>query len=86
MPFLTLSKPDVRFVEQELVWRTYTTAETLPTTRRVEIIGKKEFALAALNADDETFVVYVAALPELMTMPINPSCQAQVAAITSGET
>ena len=86
MFFLTLSKADIRFVEHELVWRTYTAAEALPTTRRVEIIDKREFAAAALNADDETFVVHVAALAEPTTMPIHPSCQAQVAALTSEET
>ena len=86
MPFLTLSKADVRFAERELVWRTYTAAEALPTTRRVEIIDKREFAAAALNADDETFVVHVAALAEPTTMPIHPSRQAQVAALTSEET
>ena len=84
--FLTLSKADIRFVEWELVWRTYTAAETLPTTRRVEIIDKKEFAAAVLNTDNETFVVHVAALAEPTTMPIHPSCQAQVAALTSEET
>ena len=86
MPFLTLSKADVRFAERELVWRTYTAVEALPTTRRVEIIDKREFAAAALNADDETFVVHVAALAEPTTMPIHPSRQAQVAALTSEET
>ena len=86
MPFLTLSKADVRFAERELVWRTYTAAEALPTTRRVEIIDKREFAAAALNADDETFVVHVAALAEPTTMPIHPSRQAQVAVLTSEET
>ena len=86
MPFLILSKADVRFAERKLVWRTYTAAEALPTTRRVEIIDKREFAAAALNADDETFVVHVAALAEPTTMPIHPSRQAQVAALTSEET
>ena len=86
MLFLTFSKADIRFAEQELVWRTYTAAEALPTTRRVEIIDKREFAAAALNADDETFVVHVAALAEPTTMPIHPSRQAQVAALTSEET
>ena len=52
----------------------------------MEIIDKREFAAAALNADDETFVVHVAALAEPTTMPIHPSCQAQVAALTSEET
>ena len=73
MPFLTLSKADVRFAEQELVWRTYMVAEALPTTRRVEIIDKREFAAAVLNADDKTFVVHVAALAEPTIMPIHPS-------------
>lgn len=51
MPFLTLSNADIQFAERELAWRTYTAAEALPTTRRVEIIDK-EFAAAALNEDD----------------------------------
>ena len=55
-------------------------------TRRMEIIDKTEFAAAALNADDETFMVYVAALAELTTMPIHSFCQAQVATLTSKET
>ena len=85
MPFLTLSKADVRFAERELVWRTYTAAEALPTTKKVETIDKRKFAAAALNADNETFVVHVAAIAELTIIPIHPSCQAQVATLTSEE-
>ena len=44
--------------------------EALPTTKRVEIINKREFAAAALNADNKTFGVHIAALAELTTMPI----------------
>ena len=62
MLFLTLSKANIRFVKRELVWRTYTAVEALSTTKRVEIINKKEFAAAALNADDEIFMVNIAAL------------------------
>ena len=62
MLFLTLSNADIQFAERRLVWRTYSAAEALPTTRRIEIIGKKEFAAAALNEEDETFVVHMAAL------------------------
>ena len=62
MSFLTLNKADIRFAERELVWKTYTAAKTLSTTRRVEIINKREFAAAALNTDNETFVVHIAAL------------------------
>ena len=73
MPFLTFSKVDIQFAERKLVWRTYTAVKALPTTRRVEIIDKREFAVAALNADNKIFVVYVAALVELTTMLIHPS-------------
>ena len=74
MPFLNLSKVDILFSEQKLVWRIYTAAKALLTRRRVEIIDKREFTAAALNADDETFVVHVAALAKPITMPTNPFC------------
>ena len=53
MPFLTLSNADIQFAEKELTWRSYTVAEALPTTKRVEIIDKKEFAKAALDENVE---------------------------------
>ena len=59
MPFLTLSGADVDFSGRELRWKTYTVEEALPTTRRVELVGKKEFAAAALDPEHETYVVYV---------------------------
>ena len=86
MLFLTLSKADIRFVERELVWRTYTAAEALPTTMRVEVINKNEFAAAALSVDNETFMMHVVALAEPSTMPIYSFCQAQVAAPMSKKT
>ena len=74
IPLLTLSKEDIRFVERELVWRTYTAVEALPTTRRVEIINKREFTVAVLNADNKTFVVHVAALEKPTTILIYHFC------------
>ena len=59
MLFLTLSNTDVQFIEMELTWRFYTTAKALPTTKRVELINKKEFAKAALDKKSETFVIHV---------------------------
>ena len=59
MPFLTLSGADVDFLVWELRWRTYTTEEALLTTRRVELVGKKEFAATAFDLEHETYVVYV---------------------------
>ena len=55
-------------------------------TRRVEIINKREFAAPALNADNEIFVMHVAALAKLTTMPIYPSRQAQVATLIREKT
>ena len=57
--FLTLSNVDVQFIEKELTWRFYTIAKALPTTKRVKLINKKEFAKVALDEKSETFVVYV---------------------------
>ena len=73
MSFLTFSKADIRFAERELVWRTYTAAEALLTTRRMEIIDKREFVAAVLNGDNETFLVHITALAEPTIMPINIS-------------
>ena len=60
--------------------------KALPTTKKLEIIDKKEFAAAVLNSDDKSFVVHIAALAEPTTMLIHLSCPAQVTTLTSEET
>ncbi len=62
MIFLTISNADVDFQAWDLQWRSYITGEVLPTTRQVELIGKKEFVIAAFDPEHEAFVVHVAAL------------------------
>ena len=59
MLFLILNNVDIQFVEKELTWRSYTTTEALPTTKRIELINKKEFVKMALDENSETFVIYV---------------------------
>ena len=59
MLFLTLREVDVDFSGRELRWRTYTTKEALLTTRRIGLVGKKEFAAAALDPEHKTYVVHV---------------------------
>ena len=86
MLFLTFNKADIRFTERKFVWKIYTAAEVLPTTKMVEIINRKEFLAAALNANNKIFVVHVAALVEPTIIPIYLSYQAQVALLTSKET
>ena len=90
MPFLTLSGADVDFSGRELRWRTYTTEEVLPTTRRVELVGKKEFAAAALDPESETFVVHVASLssdasPSSSPLDVHPSRRPQVSGLIAEE-
>ena len=40
----------------------YIIEEAFSTTKWVELVGKKEFAAAALDPEHETFVVYVVSL------------------------
>ena len=65
MPFLTSFDADIWFAEKKLVWSSYTTAEALPTTRKVNLIDQKKFAKAALDENPETFLVQIAALEAL---------------------
>lgn len=62
MPLLTLSNANILFLEQEFTWRSYITTKALLTTKKVELINKKEFSKVALDRNFETFVVYVATL------------------------
>ena len=62
MLFLILNNADVSFSERKLTWKSYTVDEALPTTKRIELIDKKEFAKAALDTESETFVMHVATL------------------------
>lgn len=83
MPFLTLSNADIRFAERELTWRTYTVAEALLTTKRVQIIDQKEFATAALDPNKEAFVIHVATLTSKIT--IYSAGEAQIALLNLEE-
>ena len=55
IPFLTFS---IAFADKELVWKTYTAAKALSKTKRVELLSAREFATAALGADDEAIVFF----------------------------
>ncbi len=85
MPFLTMSNADVDFQARDLQWRSYTTGEVFPTTRRVELIGKKEFAAASLDPKHEAFVVYVAILSVDSGDEVHSSRRAQIAHLKADE-
>ena len=80
MPFLTLSNANIQFVEKKHTWRSYTTAEALPTTKQVKLINKKEFAKVALDENSETFVVHVASLSST-PLDVHPSQRPQISSL-----
>ena len=84
MPFLKISNADVLFIEGTLTWRTYITNKALPTNEQVQIVDSKEFVIAALDVDSETFVVHVA-IREREEMPVHSERQAQVGALLFNE-
>ena len=77
MLFLTLNSANNDFLDWKLWWRTYTIKEALPSTRYVELVGKKEFAAVALDSKHETFVVHVAFLSSIL-LNIHLSCRPQI--------
>ena len=79
MFFLKISNADVAFGEGTLTWKSYITSEALPITERVQLVDPKEFVIAALDADSETFVVHVA-IREREEMAMNPDRKAQIEA------
>ena len=57
--FLILSSADIDFLGREFRWRTYITKKALLTTKRVKLVGKKEFAITTLDSEHKTYIVHV---------------------------
>ena len=84
------SDADVDFLGQELWWKAYTTQAALPTTKRVELVGKKEFAAAALDPEHKTYVVHVGSVssvasPSSSPLDVHPFLRPQIAGLISEE-
>ena len=60
MLFLKIINTNMAFGKETLTWKFYTTNKALLTIKRVQLVDLKEFVIAVLNADSETFVVQVA--------------------------
>ena len=81
--FLILSGANVDFSGWELQWRTYTTKKTVPTIRRVELVGKKKFAATTLIPEHKTYIVYVKlvnfnASPSFSPLDVHPFRRPQI--------
>ena len=79
MLFLTMSNIDVDFQTRNLQWKSYITRDVFPTTKRVKLIGKKEFAAATLNLELETFIFHITALSVDPSDKVYPLRRAQIA-------
>ena len=72
MLFFTLNNADIQLLEKKLIWRSYTAAKVLLTTKQIKLIDKKESAKSALDKKFETFVVHITTLEtELAEMTIH---------------
>ena len=86
--FLPWVVQNVDFLKIELWWRSYTIEEALSTIKQVELVGKKEFAAAALDPGHETFVVHEASLESPSSTQkgdVHPFCRVQIAALVVNE-
>lgn len=60
--FFIFSNVDIWFIKKELIWRSYTTTEALPTIKKVKLIDKKKFATAGIDKNSEIFIIHMIAL------------------------
>ncbi len=86
MPFLTMSNANIDFQARDLQWRSYTIRDVLSTIRQIELIWKREFAVAAFDPEHETFVIHITALSMDLGDEVYPSRRAQIAHLKVDET
>ena len=93
MLFFTLNDANVDFLDQELRLKTYITKEAFLTTRRIELIDKKEFAAIALGSAYETYIVHVGSVSSItspssspLTHDIHLFCKPQISSLIAKET
>lgn len=79
MLFLTFSIADVLFIKQKLIWKLYTLAEDLLTTKYIHITSQKKFLIIVLNLDKKAFLVYIAFLSLGLKIFIYLTRKAQIA-------
>ncbi len=74
--FLIFSDINIWFTEKKLTWRSYKTAKTLPTIKKVKLIDKKKFIVTAIDENSETFIVHITSIIE--TISIHPTRKVQI--------
>ena len=79
MLFLKISNANMTFGEGTLTWKSYTINKALSTTKQVQLVNPKKFVIAALDANNKTFVVHMI-IREQEGMAMDPDRKAQIEA------
>ena len=75
MLFLKLSNAGMSFGKEIFIWRSHINNEILSTSKQVQIIDKKNFVIATLNANSKMVIVYIA-IQEQEKIPMHSEKQA----------
>lgn len=79
-----LSNVKIDLNNWELKYRLYTIVKTLLSTKWIELIKQKEFAIIALNLDNKTFLIHILFFASFIS--INPSHRAQIVLLKTDKT
>lgn len=60
--FLKLNNANIKFLAEELTWRSYIITKALFIAKQVKLINKHKFVQAAPDKDSETLVMHIVAL------------------------
>lgn len=84
MLFFALGNVEVVFNNRKLRWRLYTTTKVFFTTMQIELIEKKEIAIANLDLEDEIFVFNITSFA--ISDEIHLFCKTQITPLKIDET
>lgn len=59
---MTINNFDINFQAQDLKYRYYIIKKIFLTIKKLELIRKKEFAIAVFNQDYKVFIIYIIVL------------------------
>lgn len=76
--FLILSNVEINFNNQKLECKFYTVAKVFSTIKKLELVGTKEFVIAALDPEDKIFVIQIISLAIFDMNKVHLSRMAQI--------
>lgn len=76
MAFLAFSNANIHFDKSQLNWKSYTSSKLQLTIKQIEIVGKNNFARAAIDENVKKIVIHVAFL-----LTLHPAKKAQITSL-----